>query len=703
MACPSPDTSLFDPDPISELPELSNRESSEESDTADDTVDDTERETFYTPIPDYIKSPRLRDTRHDFFQAIVRWGQEESFGVFIERSQKKNGEERRVELRCDRANRRPRRGYCRKTSSSKTAANCPWKVVLVRKKSDNNKWSFTAKNLHHEDHGRSGHWQQHRALRSYHTPEQTAWFEERYQILKPRQLCVLWEKEFEEPIRRRDVYNWIARLRRQERSGYTDTQFFVRELEIDDTVNWYALDTISSEDNTETFRHCAWSFTTQRDIWRTFPDCISIDATYRTNYLHWALVIVVITTPERTSMPVFQALLSNEGDNGYQWLGRCLQNYLDRMVIGAPGVVITDGDAQLVRALGIYFPHTQLQRCIFHKAKNIIDYIKKNWIRPRIRQILTENENEVAAWSEAIHKVHAEVRLEDHQLEADTDLANEADERQLTTSRAVLHQTANRRLYPNKIPEKVAETRSGLYLLWESMAYSKTEEDYKGAWSLINSQFGITQKKIVDYLKAEDQLRSQWAGYCIRQYQNFGARTTSPNESSNGSIKSYGLSARSSLTEILTTSKEFTNRCFTTYSENLNLSSERVVLQYFDMEWLGKSALILTRYALDLLVEQHQKMLGEVASKNSKKQLFARQLPPCTNSFRRQYGLPCAHEMLVRYQENQAVLVYPDEAHPFWHLQQRLVSLLLVPTVSVLTESMYSKTEIDIFASRCHR
>ena len=67
IAYPSPNTSLFDLDPISELPELSNYKSSEESDTADNTIDDTERKTFYTPIPDYIKSPRLRDMRYDFF------------------------------------------------------------------------------------------------------------------------------------------------------------------------------------------------------------------------------------------------------------------------------------------------------------------------------------------------------------------------------------------------------------------------------------------------------------------------------------------------------------------------------------------------------------------------------------------------------------------------------------------------------------
>ncbi len=66
-----------------------------------------------------------------------------------------------------------------------------------------------------------------------------------------------------------------------------------------------------------------------------------------------------------------------------------------QLAIQLPGVVLTDGDAQLARAFQTTFPEALRQRCIFHKAKNMIDYIKKEWLRPALARILQEFRGEV--------------------------------------------------------------------------------------------------------------------------------------------------------------------------------------------------------------------------------------------------------------------------------------------------------------------
>ena len=129
--------------------------------------------------------------------------------------------------------------------------NCPWKVVLTANRANNDMWSLRVVNLHHIGHRRSTHWTQHRLLRG-HTDEEIQWFEARYTTFTPRQLCELWEKEFGYPIRRREVYNWIAKIRRNLRFGYTDTQFFIKQLEERHDIAWSKIEYME-DDTTYSF------------------------------------------------------------------------------------------------------------------------------------------------------------------------------------------------------------------------------------------------------------------------------------------------------------------------------------------------------------------------------------------------------------------------------------------------------------------
>lgn len=190
----------------------------------------------------------------------------------------------KIELRCDRANKRKKRGYIRKTTSSKIASDCPWKVVLQRKVADGNKWSLSVKRLDHIGHIQSSNWLQHRQLRCFRQDEYD-WIEQNHRIVKPRLLAELFERQFDREVRRQDIYNTIAKIRRLERSGYTEAQLFIRELKQPD-IAWYNTKYITEPNRTRSYRHCAWIFDIQVDLWRRYPDCFSIDATYKTNNLN---------------------------------------------------------------------------------------------------------------------------------------------------------------------------------------------------------------------------------------------------------------------------------------------------------------------------------------------------------------------------------------------------------------------------------
>ncbi len=433
-------------------------------------------------------------------------------------------------------------------------------------------WSLTVKCLNHIGHIRSTDQLQHRQFRRL-TNEEYNWVQRHYRDSKPRLLVELFEKRFGRQIRRQDMYNTIGSIRRHERCGYADFQLFIRELEQGPDIKWFDVDYIQGPDQTKRYRYCSWIFSSQVELWKRYPGCFSIDATYRTNTLHWPLILVVVVTPVKTVLPIFQALLSSEQDKAYNWLTLSIKKAASELAIQLPSVVLTDGDAQLARALQTTFPEAFCQRCIFHKAKNVIDYIKKEWLRPALARVLQEFHGEAPIDNEPgddIEETEEEIQAAIAQLQA---------------SKANVD---TRRENLGKIPDNVANTRSGLYLLWEHMAYSASKHDFEAAWSQLQARFSA-QKKIIDYLKGEYEHREQWAGYCTRQQPNFGCRTTSPNESSNGSIKSYGLSASCNLSTVLATTKRFVDDRISTYRDRLNSSRERVVMEYLDMRWLGAS------------------------------------------------------------------------------------------------------------------
>lgn len=134
-------------------------------------------------------------------------------------------------------------------------------------------------------------------------------------------------------------------------------------------------------DNPQTIRrplHILWVFRKQEKQWKRFPYRALIDATYRTNYKSMPLVIGIALTPEKIAMPLFQAVINNEGADGYSWLVQTIQKALLKLTIPAPYVLITDGDKELISAITRIFPRVARQRCIFHLNNNIILFIKKH-------------------------------------------------------------------------------------------------------------------------------------------------------------------------------------------------------------------------------------------------------------------------------------------------------------------------------------
>jgi hypothetical protein len=361
------------------------------------------------------------------------------------------------------------------------------------------------------------------------------------------------------------------------------------------------------------------------------------------------LVISVTLTPEKVTMPLFQAVLNNEGLDGYQWFVEAIEKARIKLQIPPPSVVVMDGDQELISAIAQVWPHAQRQRCIFHLSNNMILNIKKYWKRPIYNLFDSSDDDDVN--NEAIEP-----------LDDEDDLSLLAGLQQQRDGES----TAMRF---TKVPDEVTNTRAGLFLLWQHMLYSQSKDHYDQAWALLQRQFKSSQGRIVNYIINNlIPIKEEWAGCWIRTYLNFGQRTTSPNESSNAAVKSYGLSARMQFEDLFVVIDRWIDDRYTHFYEGIAKSATRVRIDYLNQAWMGDCNNQISCTALDLLNQQHQRFLGSLSNPLHR---GGHPLPPCTGHTARQYGLVCAHEMARRHKAKEDVLVRAADIHIYWHLRKK--------------------------------
>ena len=182
-------------------------------------------------------------------------------------------------------------------------------------------------------------------------------------------------------VRKRDVYNTTARMRKEGRGRRTSTQRLfgiLSEKNLPHYVKW------SGNDN-NTPEYIFWS--TRRCVkqWKRFPEVLGWDCTYKTNRFEMPFLQVTITTDTGAPLPVCWAFMaterSQEPDEGYNWVVSRIKALVESHGIRAPLVHMTDYEQGLKKSLLNAWPSTQQQLCIFHINKNVAWNIKRKWKR----------------------------------------------------------------------------------------------------------------------------------------------------------------------------------------------------------------------------------------------------------------------------------------------------------------------------------
>ena len=114
-------------------------------------------------------------------------------------------------------------------------------------------------------------------------------------------------------------------------------------------------------------------------MYREWPECLIIDATYKTNRYGMPLIDIMGVSTLSMSYYFGFAFIANEKDNDYLWLVKMLQRTFDELNLPYPQVICTDRELALIKAIGKVFPDTNHTLCVWHINKNVTAHCKKSF------------------------------------------------------------------------------------------------------------------------------------------------------------------------------------------------------------------------------------------------------------------------------------------------------------------------------------
>jgi hypothetical protein len=166
----------------------------------------------------------------------------------------------------------------------------------------------------------------------------------------------------------KDVNNLRQEIRRKELDGCMPAGAILKAFD-DAGINYIAK---YNPDNVDQLCGLFFTFKTCEELWKRFPDCLSLDNTYKTNSLGFPLFVVTTQTNVNSIANVAFGLVDNERREGFDFLAQALDEL--RVKVGArrPAVTITDRDHQMRGALQAVFPEAQQLLCRFHIAQNVL-------------------------------------------------------------------------------------------------------------------------------------------------------------------------------------------------------------------------------------------------------------------------------------------------------------------------------------------
>lgn len=200
------------------------------------------------------------------------------------------------------------------------------------------------------------------------------------------------------------------------------------------------------------------------------------------------------------------------------------------------------------------------------------------------------------------------------------------------------------------------DSADGILAAFKRCIYATTENACESAWQRLQAEFSQQQAIIQYFDRTYWPWRDQWAEFSVRNNRNLGIRSTARAEASHRTLKRHLASRTSSLYHLH-------RAIFTAFTDVNDNYIHQIARQKRSAlpDHLREPLFSHLRYnislkGLKLIQEQLQ-----VARSGSPRD-------PCTKTFSRQYGLPCAHMLEEAVLEKEELTL--ADVDPHWHLHR---------------------------------
>lgn len=535
----------------------------------------------------------------------------------------------RIDYACSQNKIQQSKARSRDTSTIKR--NCEWQATANALASNGRRWTFEIRPVfgtHNHETGvvKRRFSEEHKAF--------IASFADRPAI-KNREIAASLRERFPGIIfTRQQLKNTRQRLRILLLDGYTPFQATMKLLDergTHYTVLW------ADEDQTKP-QGLFWSPDWCAQEWKKSSRVQMYDNTYRTNNKGLALFQIIGLNGLGKSFSCGFGLINNEREEGFNWVLKQVDYLRSSIGASAPEITITDYDKAMKNAVKRVYPNAMPQICIFHVNKNVVLHIKKKWDKKAAEAIRCAFES-----AQGSH----EAQLGGQDSQEDDEELDEEDERVMRRLNRMAIDPHHQESIPTD-PELIEHSRAGLYALWGHVLYAITLEGFHEAWERLKAFFS-EQTAIIEYLETTYMaIAPEWATCYVNQRRNFGQRTTSPVEATNRYIKSYVINGNSTVLQVVEQSFKMVDSMAEQIKDERRKQQTSIKYDFLGKYWLGDAPYYVAAKALKMVRDQYRRALSAIPTRERPNPA---PLAPCTTKFTAQFGIPCSHRLLEKYQD----------------------------------------------------
>ena len=197
--------------------------------------------------------------------------------------------------------------------------------------------------------------------------------------------------------------------------------------------------------------------------------------------------------------------------------------------------------------------------------------------------------------------------------------------------------------------------------MWQRVVYAHTVEASEEAWEVLVKAYETTERSPIPYLREnwiETTIKRKFLACYSNQTMHFGNTVTSMVEGAHHCLKQALGTSTGDMKHVVDEMEKLLRNQRMDFVGRRSISQATIQLQYH-RAFLSEIKSQTTPQALDLIILQYKKVA---------KLQDNEELEPCTGSFKRIYGLPCAHDIQSVLNNNGRLQIHQIDPH--WRYKQ---------------------------------